>query len=465
MRRLQARYTLLGAEVVEGAAVDVDGGQIVAVHRQRPGGPAPEGGEIVELGEAALVPGLINAHSHAFQRDIRGRTEWLHRNRPREDFWSWREAMYRAALQYTPDELERVARRAYWEMASTGITCVGEFHYLHHQPDGTPYEDPNELAHRVIRAARQVGLRIVLLRVAYHRAGWDRPADPMQRRFVEPDPETYLARLEALQEAWARDPMVTVGAAPHSVRAVPGGWLEAIGERAHDAGWPLHIHACEQRAEIAQCVAEYGRTPPEVLRDLGALGPASTLIHATHLRPRDVEILGESGATVCACPSTERNLGDGFLPALALARAGVPMCLGTDSHTSIDVWEEARLVEYHERLRYERRNVLAQAPARWCPEAPGAERREVARRLWPMATAYGARALGLEGARIEPGAPADLVALSLEHPSLLGTDPEALLADLTLSVKPGAVRDVLIGGEDVVRRGRHVHLEPAELVG
>lgn len=460
MRRLVARHVLLEGEFVEGVALDIEGERITAVHR---GGAPDDGVPARDLGEVALVPGLVNAHSHAFQRDIRGRTEWLHRDRADEDFWSWRREMYSAALSYSADDLERVARRAFWEMALTGVTAVGEFHYIHHQPDGTPYEDANELAHRVIRAAREVGVRIALLRVAYHRAGYDRPADSMQRRFVEPDVEVYLERLAALEARWRGEPGVSVGAAPHSIRAVPGGWLEAIGRHAAAHGMPLHIHACEQRAEIAQSVAEYGRTPLEVFDDLGLFEARPVLVHATHLSARELDLLAERDAIVCACPTTERNLGDGFLPALALVERGVPICVGSDSHTSIDLWEEVRLVEYHERLRYERRNVLARAWPVWFPALSGVARRDVARLLWPMGSAHGAAAIGLEAGRIAPGQLADLVALDLEHPSLLGADAGSLLSDVTLSMKTGAVRDVFVGGAPIVEGGRHVRLAPGDL--
>lgn len=444
MRRFRARHIIVDGVPRQGWELEVDGDRITRV------GPIEDdlgGADVIELGEVALAPGLVNAHSHAFQRAIRGHTEWLRAGRADEDFWTWREAMYGAALSYSPEEVEAVASRAYKEMVRTGITHVGEFHYLHHDKDGSPYEDPNELAHRVIKAARDAGLRITLLRVAYNRAGFQRATDPMQRRFVEPDTDTYIERLEALDTAYQDDPFVTVGLAPHSIRAVPESWLRELSAYAASQDKPLHIHACEQRAEIKQSIAEYGRTPLEVFRDVGLFEATSTLVHATHLSERELGLLSESGAYVCACPTTERNLGDGFLPALALMQRGVPICLGSDSHATIDLWEELRLVEYHERLRYERRNVLAQTWPVWFGEEDG-ERWDVARLLWPMGNAHGARALGSRGV-LEVDAAADFVAVDLEHYSIAGASEASLLSDVVLALKPDAVKGVWVGGAPI----------------
>lgn len=460
LERYRARFILTNDRVVEGGVLECAGGKVCAIHDA---GVELDG--VVELGDVALAPGLVNAHSHAFQRAIRGRTEWLHRDRPDEDFWSWREAMYSAALSYSGDDIERVARRAFWEMALTGVTAVGEFHYIHHQQDGSVHQDPNELAHRVIKAARDVGIRISLLRVAYHRAGFERPADPMQRRFVEDDVSVYLERLEQLRASYDADPFVTVGSAPHSIRAIPGDWFSPIAEWCERHAAPLHIHACEQRGELEQSIAEYGKTPIEALEHLGLFdGVKVTLVHATHLSEAEIGIIRDREAIVCACPSTERNLGDGFLPALELMHQRVPICLGSDSHTMIDMWDEARQVEYHERLRYEKRNVLAQAWGAWRPGALDVTRREVASLLWPMLAEHGARAIGQGPRGLEVGEPADFVALDLWHASLLGADAESLRSDVVLSMKPGAVRDVFVGGEAIVKGGAHVSLDPRELV-
>jgi len=406
---------------------------------------APEFGDYrrVDLGEVALVPGLINAHSHAFQRGIRGKTEYLVAGREAQDFWTWRQEMYAAALGYDADQVQAVSRLAFMEMALSGITSVGEFHYLHHQPDGQPYADPNELAHRVIAAAREVGIRIALLRVGYQRAGFGRTAEAEQRRFVEADVDTYLRRLDDLQTRWKNDPLVSVGLAPHSIRAVPENWLRAMGEYAQAKDLALHIHACEQRREIDESLAEYGRAPIAALAEMGVLSERLSIVHGTHLADEEFELLAQTRPTIVACPTTERNLGDGFLPAKKLVAHEVPICLGSDSHTNIDLWEEMRLVEYHERLRHEKRNVLASA------KSP-----RTADILWPMGSQNGARALRIPAGNFAPGTHADFVAVDLGHITLVGSDAQSLLPNMILSMTPAAVRHVFVGGEQIVAHGR-----------
>ena len=448
-RAFLARFVIDGLEVRADAALCVADGRVTDIVDHDSLDPSLSR---VDLGAVALVPGLVNAHSHAFQRVLRGRTEYMRADRPDEDFWSWRELMYRAALGLEPDELEAVSRLAFVEMALAGITTVGEFHYVHHRADGEPHADPNALAHRVIRAARDAGLRIGLLRVAYHRAGFDRSASPEQRRFVEPDVETFLSRADALADAWSGDDAVRIGLAPHSVRAVPRDWLETIAARAD--GRPIHIHACEQRAEIVDCVAAHRMPPVALLDETGLLDAGATLVHATHLTEDELDRLGQAKAYVCACPTTERNLGDGFLPARALFARGVPICLGSDSHADIDLWQEMRLVEYHERLQTERRNVLA------AHASVRAGFRSTVEALWPMATVHGARSLGFDVGQLASGAPADFAALDLDHISLVGTDVRSLLATVAFGMTPGAVRDVFVGGEAIVRD--RVHPRQAE---
>ena len=437
-----------GRDRIERGALDVCGDRVVAVHAER---PAPDQGwREHDLGEVAIVPGCVNAHSHAFQRALRGRTEWLHRDRASEDFWSWREAMYELAQGYDLDGLYEVSRRAFEEMLRAGITCVGEFHYLHHRPGGASYDEINATSHRVIEAALDAGLRVTLLKVAYQRAGFERELEPAQRRFVFERIGEFLSSLEALAKTYANHPRVRLGVAPHSVRAVGVESLRRVAEWASARQLPLHVHACEQREELRQSVAEYGATPIHVLDNAGALSPRTTLVHATHVSDSELDLIASRGATVCACPTTERNLGDGFLPAKALLERGVPIHLGSDSHARIDLWEERRLIEYHERLLNERRNVLAspEIVARW-PHAARGARLEVARVLWPMAHEHGARALGWEGlGELKAGALADFVALSLEHPSLWGWELEHLHAQLVFGAQPGAVRRVFVGGEE-----------------
>lgn len=442
--RLRARFVVGPDAVHTDATVVVRDGSVATLRPAAPGD--------TDLGEVALAPGLINAHSHAFQRALRGRTEYLRAGREDEDFWSWRGLMYRTANALDPDDVEAVSRMAFLEMAKGGVTTVGEFHYLHHAPDGAPYADPNALAHRVVRAARDVGLRVALLRVLYHRAGPGRPAEALQRRFVDPDVDTALDRVDALAAHWRGDAAVSVGLAPHSVRAVPRGWLEAVARAAGDR--VVHLHACEQRAELAQCAAEHGMSPVALIDACGLLGPRTTLVHATHLDADALARVARARPTVAACPGTERNLGDGFLPAAELLARRVPIALGSDGQADIDLFNEMRLVEYHERLRAERRNVLARAHGAWHP-APADGRLEVADLLWPMATTHGARSLGLPVGALAPGAPADLVALDLRHPRLAATTARTLLADLAFSAGPDCVRATWVAGRPVVVDGRH----------
>ncbi|RDV37090.1 formimidoylglutamate deiminase [Bradymonadaceae bacterium TMQ3] len=436
------------------SSVWVKGGEVVAV------GALPERASryrTIDLGEVALVPGQVNAHSHAFQRVMRGLSERRDPARSDDDFWTWREAMYGVALSLSAEEVEAAARLAFWEMARAGITHVGEFHYVHHRPDGAPYEDPNELAHRVIAAAQAVGIRITLLRVAYHSGDIGKVAQPRQRRFIEPDVATYLRRLAALEERWGKTPGVSLGSAPHSIRAVDRSWVEAIAEFCSERQMVIHSHVCEQPAEIAASKRAYGMGPVEVLHEWAGLNPRWTLVHGTHMSERELAIVAETRPTICACPTTERNLGDGFLPARELVSAGVPIALGSDSHTVIDPWEEMRLVEYHERLRAQARNVL--------PACDPQGRIESAAVLWEMGSVGGARALGRSvSGRVEVGQPADFVALDLQSPSLWGASAATLLDHIVLSMSASAVRHTVVAGRLIIEDRRHVH-EDALLAG
>jgi formimidoylglutamate deiminase len=355
--------------------------------------------------------------------------------------------MYGAALALSPEEVYDVSRACFLEMLHAGYTAVGEFHYLQRDPGGERYADPNELAHRVIAAAESVGIRISLLNVCYATGGIDRPLLPEQRRFNTPDVNLYLADTGALRSAWAEHPGVTVGVAPHSVRAVPRSWLSELHAWAREHDLPFHIHASEQPAEVEAAQAAWGLRPIELLDAEGVLDERLTAVHATHLTPAEVGLLGGAGATVCACPTTERDLGDGFLLGSELLDAGARIALGSDSQTVIDPLEEMRLVEYHERLRRLRRVVLA---------APGeGDRLENAPPLLEMGAASGAHSLRLEAGNIEPGLLADLIAVDLEHPTLAGYTPDYLAATLVLSSPSSVVSDIWVGGVRRVEGGRH----------
>ncbi|HEX8710149.1 MAG TPA: formimidoylglutamate deiminase [Pyrinomonadaceae bacterium] len=411
-------------------------------------------GKLVRLENRALLPGLVNAHSHAFQRVIRGRTE--RRTGERDSFWTWRELMYSAALRLTPEDIYDASRMAFLEMALGGITAVGEFHYIHHAPDRAPYADPNLMAKAVVGAARSVGLRIALLRVAYARSGYRLDANPQQARFIEARPDAYLQSLERLRadlSGSGTGRMAWVGIAPHSVRAVPLPYLRELARYARDddGGIPFHMHVAEQPAELAACVEEYGRTPVELLSAEGLLGPGFTGVHGIHLTKAEARQLARAGARICACPTTERNLGDGIVPADLLFAEGVAVCLGTDSHTQIDLLEDARELEYHLRLQKLERAVLSPAGA----SAPQLAASALAARLFDCATINGAQSIGAEGGKLEAGLPADFFTVALDDASIAGAAGEDLLSGILFSLARTAVRDVFVGGREVVRSGEH----------
>ena len=312
-----------------------------------------------------LIPAMANVHSHAFQRDMRGAAERLSASAAGDDFWSWRQAMFQTVAALDPDSMHEVALASYREMAAAGYGTVGEFHYVHHQADGTPYDDPNAMAIAVAQAASEVGIELVLLPAAYHRNGFaggaDVAPDPGQRRFCDPDVETFLARVDALR-AWASGrESVHVGIAAHSVRAVPASWLQAIAAYAEQHALVRHVHAQEQPREIEQCLAEHGCSPIELLERTGFLGPRTTVVHAIHVSDADVDRLARSQTIVAACPTTEANLGDGFFPAIRYRDAGVRITIGSDSNVRIDPFEETRELEGIARRQSLSRNGLLAA--------------------------------------------------------------------------------------------------------
>ena len=351
-----ARLGQIAGAWVDAPWVEVDAaGTVVKAQSGRPEQTPPI---VHDLGRALLLPGLVNAHSHAFQRQIRGATHRRGAHDP-TSFWSWREAMYRAANSLDPGAVYTATRGCYREMLRAGITCVGEFHYLHHAPDGRPYADPNELSRQVIRAAESVGIRLVLLSVFYVRAGDGREALPEQRRFCDADVDAYLTRLDVL-----RGEGVHVGVAPHSVRAVPATALRELAAYANGHGLPLHMHVSEQPQENAECHAEHGCTPTELLRATGCLDRPGgfTAVHAIHLEPADFVAL--TGHNVCACPTTEADLGDGIIPAGDHVRHGVGLALGSDSNAVTVVRHSGALEGWRETSLTGRR-IPAARPGRW----------------------------------------------------------------------------------------------------
>jgi len=370
------------------------------------------------------IAGMPNAHSHAFQRGLRGRAERPGPAGGSDDFWTWRTEMFALADMLDPDSMRAVALETYTEMVGAGYSVVGEFHYVHHQPDGTPYADPNAMAHAVADAAVEAGLPIVLLPAAYHRGGWDGadlPPAEGQRRFCDPTVEAFLARVDALRTSASSRPGVEVGIAAHSVRAVGSSWLEAIAEYSERHGIVRHVHAHEQRRELAECQAEHGCSPIELLDRTGFLGPRASVIHGIHVSPADVELLTRTGTTVVSCPTTEGNLGDGYLPAMAYADAGVPLAIGSDSQVRIDPFEEARELETGSRRERQLRSGLLAAVGD----------------LWTELCRNGYRSLGVAA---EPEQPT--IEIDLDHVDLRGVD----FADLPLAL-------VTCGSAGVVTRG------------
>lgn len=361
------------------------------------------------------LPALTTAHSHAFQRGMRGRAQRSASSAAaREDFWSWRGAMYRAALALDPSSIERVSRVAFRELRLAGARTVGEFHYIHHQPDGTPYDDRAVMSDAVVRAAKAEGLRIALLRVAYHRAGPGRAAEPGQRRFCDPDVDAVLRDVDALRARYAGDPDVVIGVAPHSVRAVPPEWLRELGRYAEASSLPLHMHVAEQPREIDECVAETGKRPVELLAELGVLSPRFVAVHATHLLPHEAALLGQARAFACVCATTEADLGDGLPDLVSLRTSGARLCTGVDSHVITDPIADLRGLETLARLRTGTRVTFA--PRSGTP----------AEQLWREGSLEGAIACGFADA-------GGTIRILREHPALALVEDELLLDAVVFS--------------------------------
>jgi cytosine/adenosine deaminase-related metal-dependent hydrolase len=454
-----------------GVLVSEDGGVITQVSTVDGSGVPPGAHRLHGL----VLPGMANAHSHAFHRALRGRTHG-----GGGTFWTWREAMYELAGTLDPDGYHRLARAVYAEMVLAGWTCVGEFHYLHHPPGGGRYADPNEMAAALRQAAEDASIRLTLLDACYLTGGIGQPVSGVQLRFSDGTVDAWARRIAALNDG----PLFRAGAAIHSVRAVPAsalpglvavvGSLAAAAFDAADAqrtpviptadalpasgagtagaarhattgadpagahvGLPLHVHLSEQPAENEACLAAYGVTPTRLLHDAGALSARTTAVHATHLTSDDIALLGSAGAGVCPCPTTEADLADGIGPMRALADAGCTLSLGSDQHAIIDPFAEARGLEAGERLSSLRRGRFTPAE------------------LVHALTQGGYTALGWPaGGRIAPGAPADLVALTLDSPRTAGSQPDQAVLTATAS----DVHTVIVAGKIVARDGQHTTL-------
>ncbi|NEX46355.1 formimidoylglutamate deiminase [Pseudotabrizicola algicola] len=382
-----------------------------------------------------LLPGLPNLHSHAFQRGFSGLTE--QRGPTPDNFWTWREMMYRFALALSPDAMQAIAAFAYAEMLEAGFTRVGEFHYLHHAPDGRPYADPAEMSARIFAAASDTGISLTHLPVFYAHGGFGpRPAGEGQRRFLH-DADSF-ARLIQSCDALAR-PQDRIGLAPHSLRAATMAQITTLAQAFPNR--PFHLHIAEQQQEVADCLSFTGQRPVEHLLAHAPVGPDWCLIHATHLTEAEILGIAATGAVAGLCPITEANLGDGIFPAAQFLAAGGRIGLGTDSNVQITAAGEARMLEYSQRLGTRGRNICA-------------DHGSTGARLFHAATAGGAQALGAATPQLAPGAPADLVAL---HDSMGFDMADDRLIDRWIFGTDITVADVWANGAHLVQAGRHIH--------
>ena len=386
-----------------------------------------------------VLPGMVNLHSHAFQRALGGLTE-TGSDGP-DSFWTWRDLMYRFAARITPEQIEAIAAQLFAECLRHGYTAVCEFHYLQRGVDGASYARPAETAERVAAAAQLAGMGVTLLPVLYSHAGFGaQPLTPGQARF-RTDVDDVLGIVEAL--APLRGGQLEVGAAPHSLRAAGIDAIRALAASL-PAARPLHIHIAEQEAEVAQCIAHTGQRPVAYLLDQLALDARWCLVHATHLAAAEVTALAASGAVAGLCPTTEANLGDGLFPLAPYTTAGGRFGIGSDSHVSQSPVEELRWLEYGQRLQHRQRNV-AHVPAQ----------RSVGDFLWQAALTGGAQATGRRVGALAAGRRADLLVLDAQHPNLDGVDHAEVLGRMVFCGNDNLVRDVLCGGRWVVQSGRH----------
>ena len=418
MTTYHAQHAWVGGRAARDVRIEVAHGRITAVVPD-----APAAGERLP---GLVLPGFANVHSHAFHRALRGRTHGT-----TGSFWTWRDLMYEVAARLDPDSYYALARGVYAEMALAGFTAVGEFHYLHHGPDGTAYADPNAMGHAVVAAAADAGLRITLLDTLYLTAGVDgRPLEGVQRRFGDGSLDGWSARTDRLRA----EPHSRIGAALHSVRAVPAEVMATFAHRTD--GRPVHVHLSEQRAENEQCRAVHGCSPAELLEAHGVWQPATVAVHATHLSDADVAVLG--GRHVCFCPTTERDLADGIGPARRLADAGARLSLGSDSHAVIDPFEELRALEMNDRLASEQRGRFTPADL--------------------VAAATGHEAIGWDDAgEIAVGRRADLVCVRLDSVRTAGADP----GQAVLAATAADVTRVIADGRTIVADGRHTRIDVA----
>lgn len=423
-----------------------DDGMIVAVHQD----PPTEAGARAFTRLAGYgVPGAANLHSHAFQRALAGWSEVATEAGVDDTFWTWRKVMYDFVARLDPDHYQAIATLVYMEMLKHGFTAVGEFHYVHHDPDGEPYADPAEMSERLIAAADTAGIAVTVLPVMYAHAGVGKPPAPAQKRYVHADPDSFLELVTKVRTRLKSRAGDVAGVALHSLRAVSADEIAAVvaGVAEFGAGLPIHIHVAEQPAEVDECLAALGARPIEWLLANAEVDRRWTLVHATHCDERERRGMAESGAVVGLCPATEATLGDGIFPLVAYQGEEGRWGVGTDSHYTTSVAEELRVLEYGQRLSHGRRNVLALAGDETTAHS--------GRRLYDLALAGGSQSLAQPMGALAPGRRADLVMLDADSPTLLAHTPKTALDAWILSGTSNPVRDVMVGGRWVVRDGRH----------
>lgn len=426
-RRLHAEAAWLGGDSVQrNVLIELRGDRIAAVTADAQ--PTADAEHLAGL----TLPGLQNTHSHVFHRAIRG-----HSQSGVADFWAWRDLMYGVAERLDPDSLYTLALATFGEMALAGITAVGEFFYVHHDRNGVRYADPNAMSHAVMRAATDAGIRMTYLDTCYLQADvHGAPLAGTQLRFDDGSWEAWAERVSALSDT----DMVRIGAAIHSVRAVPPHAMRGVAQFAAANAMPLHIHVSEQPAENEACVGKFGMSPTQLLHEHGALGERSTAVHATHLTAADIDVLGRTRTHISMCCTTERDLADGVGPASQLAVAGARLCVGSDAHMAIDLLEEGRAIELDERLVTGKRG----------------HHRTVG--LAEAITANGATSLGWEAGRISVGALADFTTVRLDSPRTAGARSGDALAHVLFSATASDVDTVIVGGRTIVAGGRHTSI-------
>lgn len=403
--------------------------------------------------EGAVLPGMGNLHSHAFQRAMAGLAERTGKADPRhpglaagDDFWGWRDVMYGFLARLTPDHVEAIAGWLYLEMLKGGYTGVGEFHYLHNAPDGAPYDDASEMSSRIVAAARRTGIALTLLPVLYQSSDFGgQAALDAQVRFAK-STDDYLAMIETLHARYGGERNFRLGVAAHSLRAVPP---EALAEMIRAAGaidpaMPIHIHIAETTREVADCIAWSGAPPVAWLLDHAEIDNRWCLVHATHMSEDETTRAARTGAIAGLCPSTEANLGDGLFALPDFLREGGRIGIGSDANTALDPFEELRLLDYGQRLIHRKRT----------PSLPD-QNASIGAALWRRSLEGGAAALGTKTGRLAPGYRADLIVLDTEHPGLAGRTGDTLLDSLIFAPVRDAVRDVMVGGRWVIKDRRH----------